>query len=113
MTSVESNFNFLCGRPHGAGPPPLSTCIHLSLTPSPLCVDVINGWPLASSIFNPCVHSRLVSIVQCFLHLLPCLGVFQSSLLFLCHWISIVFFVYDRSICTLSLNPLFLTLGEL
>src|SRR6218665_497265 len=22
MTSVDSNFNFLCGRPHGAGPPP-------------------------------------------------------------------------------------------
>src|SRR6218665_230367 len=36
MTSVDSNFNFLCGRPHGAGPPfPPSTCVHLSLTPSP------------------------------------------------------------------------------
>src|SRR6218665_986530 len=23
MTSMDSNFNFLCGRPHGAGPPPL------------------------------------------------------------------------------------------
>src|SRR6218665_2246400 len=22
MTTVDSNFNFLCGRPHGAGPPP-------------------------------------------------------------------------------------------
>src|SRR6218665_1502705 len=22
MTSVDSNFNFLCGRPNGAGPPP-------------------------------------------------------------------------------------------
>src|SRR6218665_3881478 len=22
MTSVDSNFNFQCGRPHGAGPPP-------------------------------------------------------------------------------------------
>src|SRR6218665_518763 len=22
MASVDSNFNFLCGRPHGAGPPP-------------------------------------------------------------------------------------------
>jgi len=21
MTLVDSNFNFLCGRPHGAGPP--------------------------------------------------------------------------------------------
>src|SRR6218665_1334880 len=45
MTSVDSNFNFLCGRPHGAGPPSPSTCVHLSLTPSPLRVDVINGWP--------------------------------------------------------------------
>jgi len=46
MTSVDSNFNFLCGRPHGTVPllPP-STCVHLSLTPS-LRVDVINGWPL-------------------------------------------------------------------
>ena len=44
MTSVDSNFNFLCGRPHVAGPP--STCVHLSLTPAPLRVDVINGWPL-------------------------------------------------------------------
>src|SRR6218665_3020507 len=35
LTSVDSNFNFLCGRPHGAGPPPPSTCVHLSLTPSP------------------------------------------------------------------------------
>src|SRR6218665_668670 len=46
MTSVDSNFNFLCGRPHGAEPLPPSTCVHLSLTPSPLCVDAINGWPL-------------------------------------------------------------------
>ena len=22
MRSVDSNFNFLCGRPHGTGPPP-------------------------------------------------------------------------------------------
>src|SRR6218665_1408452 len=31
MTSVHSNFNFLCGRPP---------------EPDPLRVDVINGWPL-------------------------------------------------------------------
>src|SRR6218665_3904121 len=42
MTSVDYNFNFLCGCPHGAGPPPPSTCVHLSLTP----LDVINEWPL-------------------------------------------------------------------
>src|SRR6218665_1106575 len=37
MMSVNSNFNCLCGHPHGAGPPPPSTCVHLSLTPSPSC----------------------------------------------------------------------------
>ena len=46
MTSVDSKFKFLCGRPHGAEPPPPSTCVNMSLTPSPLRVDVINGWPL-------------------------------------------------------------------
>src|SRR6218665_1055311 len=30
----------------GLDPPPPSTCVHLSLTPFPLRVDVINGWPL-------------------------------------------------------------------
>jgi len=25
---------------------PLPTCVHLSLTPCPLRVDIINGWPL-------------------------------------------------------------------
>ena len=30
----------------GWTPLPPSTCVHLSLTPSPLRVDVINGWPL-------------------------------------------------------------------
>src|SRR6218665_484823 len=50
MTSVDSNFNFLCGRPHGTGPPsPPSTCVHLSLAPSPLRVDVINVWPITTS----------------------------------------------------------------
>ena len=50
MTSVDSNFNFLCGCPHGTWPLPPSTCVHLSLTPSPLRVDVINGWPLMNFI---------------------------------------------------------------
>src|SRR6218665_1797858 len=48
MTSVDSNFNFLRGRPHGAGPP---SPVHLSLTPSPLRVDVINEWPLSKELF--------------------------------------------------------------
>jgi len=37
--------NFLCKRPHGADPLPLSACVHLSQTP-PLHVDLMNGWPL-------------------------------------------------------------------
>ena len=43
MTSVDSNFNFLCGRPHGAGPP-----LPGPPEPDPLSLraDVINGWPL-------------------------------------------------------------------
>ena len=32
LTSVDSSFNFLCGRPHGAWPSPPSTCVHQSLT---------------------------------------------------------------------------------
>jgi len=46
MTSVDSNFNFLCGRKHGAWSP--SSCPHASTwawPPSPLRVNVINGWP--------------------------------------------------------------------
>src|SRR6218665_971016 len=46
MTSVDSNFNFLCGRPHGAGPPRPPEPGPLS----PLHVDVINGWPLTRSL---------------------------------------------------------------
>jgi len=43
MRSVDSNFNFLCGRPHGAGSPSL---VHMRQPePDPLLVDVINGWP--------------------------------------------------------------------
>jgi len=48
MTSGDSNFNFLCGRPHGAWHLP-SLCQHASTwswPPSPFRVDVINGWPL-------------------------------------------------------------------
>jgi len=43
MTSVDSNFNFLCGRPHGAGPP--SACVHLSLTPSVWTSQMDGLWP--------------------------------------------------------------------
>src|SRR6218665_3776953 len=46
MTSVDSNFNFLCGRPQGAGPLPPVHMRPPEPDPSPLRVDVINGWPL-------------------------------------------------------------------
>ena len=29
MTSVDSNFNFQCGRPHGAGPPEAHPPVHM------------------------------------------------------------------------------------
>ena len=44
--SVDSNFNFLCGRPHGAWPPDPVHMRPPEPIPSPLRVDVINGWPL-------------------------------------------------------------------
>src|SRR6218665_1376593 len=50
MTSVDSNFKCLCGRPHGDGPP--SPSMHMrppEPDPLPLRVDVINGWPLIYS----------------------------------------------------------------
>jgi len=45
MTPVDSNFNFLYGRPHWAWPhlPPRP---HVSTWAWPLHVDVINEWPL-------------------------------------------------------------------
>src|SRR6218665_2614073 len=46
MTSVDSNFNFLCGRPHGAGPLPPVHMRPPEPDPSPLRVDVISRWPL-------------------------------------------------------------------
>ena len=51
MTSVDSNFNFLCGRPHGAGPPPPVNVRPPEPDPLPIRVDVISGWPLIIS-FN-------------------------------------------------------------
>jgi len=60
MTSVDSNFNFLCGRPHGAGPLPFP--VHLrppEPDPLPLCVDVINGWPhMIALTVRPCKKQR-------------------------------------------------------
>src|SRR6218665_393276 len=49
MTSVDSNFNFLCGRPHGAGPPPPVHMRPHGPDHLPLRVDVINGWPQTCS----------------------------------------------------------------
>src|SRR6218665_259430 len=47
MTSVDSNFNFLCGRPPWLDSPPP---VHMRppKPDSPFRVDIINGWPLNS-----------------------------------------------------------------
>src|SRR6218665_2662672 len=61
MTSVDSNCNFLCGRPHGAGPPLFpSTCVHLSPTPlSPPCGR--HKWMAPNHILQP-VPFKFVSL---------------------------------------------------
>ena len=61
-------------------------------------------------IFNPYANSLLVS--NAFPSPFLCLAVFRSSFVFLCHWIYFGFFLYDRSICTLSFDRPFLTLGK-
>src|SRR6218665_798375 len=55
MTSVDSNLNkfSVWTSTWGLTPPP-STCVHLSLNPLPLCVVVINGWPLSCA----CLRTR-------------------------------------------------------
>src|SRR6218665_3674500 len=59
MTSVNSNFNFLFGRPHGAGPPsPVHVCPP-EPDPLPLHVDVINRWHLRT---NSCSLFRFYKI---------------------------------------------------
>ena len=55
-------------------------------------------------------HSPLRPML--FLSLFPTSWCFRSSFLFLCNWISVVFFSYDGSICTHSLDSLYFTLGE-
>src|SRR6218665_2200306 len=52
MTSVDWTLILIfCVDVHiGLDPLPSSTCVHLSLTPSPLRVDVINGWPFRDKI---------------------------------------------------------------
>src|SRR6218665_2453720 len=47
MTSVDSNFNFLCGRPPWLDSPPP---VHMRPPKPdyPFRVDIINGWPLNS-----------------------------------------------------------------
>src|SRR6218665_1697929 len=61
MTPVDSNFNFLCGRPHGAGPP---SPVHMrppEPDPLPLRVDVINGWPHICRVFCKIVYRYIYS----------------------------------------------------
>ena len=63
------------------------------------------------SIFNPWLHSPLMSDAFSFTFF-PCHCVFQSSFCPGAIRFLLCFFIYDRNICTLSLDPLFLTLGE-
>src|SRR6218665_2747066 len=51
MMSVDSNFNFLCGRSYGAGPPPPVHMRPPEPDTLPRRVDVINEWPLTSTTF--------------------------------------------------------------
>src|SRR6218665_1187755 len=70
MTSVDSNFNFLCGRPHGAGPP-----VHMRPSepdPSPLRVDFINGWP-------PCPHIPRFKYNNFYCRVLHCVRMKSST----------------------------------
>ena len=55
MTSVGSNLNIFYVDVHMELRPPLpqSACVHLSLAPLPLRVDVINGWPLTLGASSP------------------------------------------------------------
>src|SRR6218665_1381809 len=63
MTSVNSNFNFLCGRPHGAGPPPP---VHMRPPePDPLpppCER--HKWMAPNSITNLCRPSKLQQLMS-------------------------------------------------
>ena len=45
----------------GLDPPPPSTCVHLSMTPVPLRVDVINGWPLMMVVMMMTVLILMIS----------------------------------------------------
>ena len=99
MTSVDSNFNFLCGRPHGAGPPPP---VHLSQTPSPLRVDVINGWPLTKH----CLHSNSYCSVTSFLKFLQ-FSYFQVKFMWLlCCRCSQLFLLLQQTFYLLSCSSL-------
>ena len=80
---------------------------------------------------NATLHVSCGSLTLCYLYLISlipghtqsvgvsaisftsslCFGVFWSSFLFMCHWIPFVF-SYDWNICTIWLDPLFLTIGE-
>src|SRR6218665_2980145 len=59
---MDSNFNFLWGRAHGAGPPPPVHMRPPEPDPLPLRVDVINGWPLyMQHIAQPCSVAPVTS----------------------------------------------------
>ena len=83
MTSVDSNFNFLCGRSHGLHPSP----VHMRSTETdPLHVDVINEWPLSWSSFRMLgnvrpILLRYVFIVAALIYILVLLQFFCESIL--------------------------------
>ena len=88
MTSVDSNFNFLCGRPHGALPSPPSTCVHLSLTPCLLRMDVVNWWPLIQ--YYKVLFKRLqqqIKQIETVLFSLKCVHLEVVTCIALCHLI--------------------------
>src|SRR6218665_3318198 len=66
MSSVDSNFNFLCGRPHGAGPP---SPVHMrppQPDPPPCGRHKFSVWTSTwgwtPSLSSPCVHLSLTPL---------------------------------------------------
>ena len=70
-------------------------------------------WTNPYSLLHGYVYAHACARAHTNTHAGPRVLVFSGFLfLFLCHWISFVLLLYDGSICTLSLDPLFLKLLE-
>jgi len=79
----------------------------ISLGPQPLVSNVFS-FPHSVSFQAIGTGSGILGYRPCwcpspFPFRLPYLGIFHS--LFTCHWISVVFLLYDRRICTHSIDP--------